>query len=178
MYKCGGSTAPWLCILGVSVLNFVRFHDVTRRHLGVASQCMRARVFQRFLVDLSEPGPYGWNFRYFWELLVILVDFPVSVPRIFATLRLQCTFAYDFWRSVVVLPMQEAADLPGIWISWKTRGFHGISWVPFIFQPYGPGSDRSTRATRNRWKSLTFGPPMTKSNGGKCAAFQFHVFML
>ena len=178
MYECGGSIAPWLCILDVSVLNFVRFHELTRRHLSVASQCMCARVFQRFLVDLSEPGPYGWNFRYFWEHLVILVDFPVSVPRIFATLRLQCTFAYDFWRSVVVLPMQEAADLPGIWISWKTRGFHGFSWVPFIFQPYGPGSDRSTRATRNRWKSLTFGPPMTKSNGGKRAAFQFHVFML
>ena len=59
MYECGGSIARGLCILAVSVLNFVRFHDVTRRHLGVASQCMRARVFWRFLVDLSEPGPYG-----------------------------------------------------------------------------------------------------------------------
>ena len=52
MYECGGSIAPWLCILDVSVLNFVRFHELTRRHLSVASKCMCARVFWRFLVDL------------------------------------------------------------------------------------------------------------------------------
>ena len=52
MYECGGSIAPWLCILVVSVLNFVRFHDVTRRHLSVASQCMCARDSCRFLFDL------------------------------------------------------------------------------------------------------------------------------
>ena len=52
MYECGGSIAPWLCILDVSVLNFVRFHELTRRHLSVASQCMCARDFCGFLFDL------------------------------------------------------------------------------------------------------------------------------
>ena len=52
MYECGGSTARGMCILAVSVLNFVHFHDVTRRHLGVASQCMCARDFCGFLFDL------------------------------------------------------------------------------------------------------------------------------
>ena len=52
MYECGGSIARGLCILVVSVLNFVRFHEVTRRHLPVAFQCMCAGVFRRFLVDL------------------------------------------------------------------------------------------------------------------------------
>ena len=133
MYECGGSIAPWLCILVVSVLNFVRFHELTRRHLSVASQCMCARDFCRFLFDLWEPDPYDvpWavTLMYFGVISVKIVDFPLSVPRICATLRLHCMFAPDSCRYLCDLLMEDSADMSGILIFWKSVDFHAFSCI-------------------------------------------------
>ena len=57
------------------------------------------------LVDLSEPDPWGRHLRWLPMILVKIGDIPVSLPRICAALRMQCTFACESYQSVVALPM-------------------------------------------------------------------------